>query len=96
MPPIVRLGDTGSGHGSFPPTNVCNNSDDSNANSLGICRQGDCLGSHGSPSPSPPHSRAACGGSSDTFVNSRPVIRIGDPVCCGGMLVTGSPDIIVN
>jgi len=96
MPPAVRLGDVALGHGSFPPTNTCAASSDTIINNKGAHRVGDAIIPHGSPSPSPPHGRAAAVGSPDTFVNGRPLVRIGDAVNCGGMLATGSPDTIIN
>jgi len=35
-------------------------------------------------------------GSPDTFVNSRPVARVGDAVNCGCNVASGSPDTFVN
>jgi len=96
MPPPSRLGDTASGHGSFPPTVAIGSSPDTFINGIGSVRLGDAVASHGSPSPSPPHSRATAAGSPDTFVNGKPITRIGDAIGCGGLMVEGSGDTIVN
>ena len=96
MPPVSRLGDIGSGHGSFPPTTVTSASNNTYANSIQIARQTDSLAPHGSPSPSPVHSRSICGGSETIYVNSLPVARLGDAICCGGLLVQGSSNIFCN
>jgi len=96
MPPVVRVGDTASGHGSFPPTTAQVGSGDTYVNSIPVHRVGDAIVSHGSPSPSPPHGRAAAAGSGNTFVNGSAVVRLGDAVSCGGVLVAGSPDTFVN
>lgn len=91
--PVSRLGDTGSGHGSFPPTNVITCSINTFVNNKGVGRKGDQLQPHGSPSPSPVHSRSLCGCSSKTIVNNKGVVRIGDAICCGGLMVQGSPNV---
>lgn len=96
MPPAVRLGDIASGHGSFPPTKTIEGSGNTVVNSIPVHRNGDAIASHSSPSPSPPHKRAAACSSGNTFVNSKGVVRIGDCVSCGGMLVTGSGNTLIN
>ena len=96
MPPVGRDGDICLGHGSFPPTPVITFSNNVIVNGKGLFREGDKAASHGSPSPSPPHSRVASSGSPDTFVNGKPAMRIGDPIACGGLLAQGSPDTIIN
>lgn len=98
MPPAVRGSgtDTASGHGSFPPTKTSGCSSNVIINGKGAHRQGDSIISHGSPSPSPVHSRSAAGGSPNTLVNGKPLVRLGDPVSCGGSLVTGSRNVLCN
>lgn len=96
MPPVSRVGDIALGHGSFPPTPAIVGSPDTFVNGIKVHRVGDAIQAHPSPSPSPPHPRAAAAGSPDTFVNSKAVVRIGDAVNCGGMLAEGSPDTIIN
>lgn len=96
MPPVVRLTDIASGHGSFPPTNVIEASSDTICNGLGVHRLGDAIQPHASPSPSPIHSRASAVASTDVTCNGRGVVRIGDAVNCGGILVTGSGNVICD
>jgi len=96
MPPITRLGDIALGHGSFPPTAVIEGSTDTISNNKPTHRMGDAIAPHGSPSPSPPHPRMSACGSPNTLVNNKPVVRIGDCVACGGLLASGSSNIIVN
>lgn len=91
--PVCRYGDTGSGHHSFPPTTVNSSSTNGFANSLGIVRRFDTLIPHSSPSPSPEHKRIICGSSVKTFLNGRGMVRIGDGVCCGGIMVTASGNV---
>lgn len=95
-PPVTRLGDIGSGHGSYPPTTITSASSNTKVNSLGVARVGDTLAPHSSPSPSPQHKRTICGCSSKTTVNSLGVARIGDAICCGGLLVTGSGNTVIG
>lgn len=91
--PVSRLGDTGSGHESWPPTVIISVSSNGFSNSLGIARKGDRLNPHESPSPSPMHERVICGSSSRTFLNSRGMVRISDAICCGGLMVEGSSNV---
>ena len=91
--PVCRLGDVGSGHHSFPPTTVNSVSSNGFANSLGIARKNDTLIPHSSPSPSPEHNRVICGCSTKTFLNGRGMVRIGDAICCGGIMVTASSNV---
>ena len=90
MPCIARMGDIGSGHGSFPDTPIISGSNNAFTNGKPIARQGDPLEPHGSPTPSPPHSRSVASGSANIFINGKPMARIGDPVDCGGLIVQGS------
>ena len=96
MPPASRIGDTASGHESFPSTLASQGSPDVFTCGPPQHRLGDAIISHGSPSPSPPHARAAGCGSGTVFTNSRPTVRIGDCVDCGGMLVTGCGTVLVG
>ena len=96
MPPVTRLTDIGSGHGSFPPTENIEGSSDTFVNGLNLHRAGDHLANHGSPSPSPPHERISAIGSPDTIINGKSATRIGDAIACGGIHVMGSPDTIIN
>lgn len=96
MPAVSRLDDVGSGHASFPPTNVIAGSGNCKVNSKPVARVGDALQPHGSPSPSPPHPRSIASGSSNVSVNSKPLSHIGSAVDCGGLLQTGSGNTDVN
>ena len=87
MPAIARIGDIGSGHpGCGIPTKITEGSTDTVINGRGIARNGDALESHCD------HSRYCAGGDSKFTVNSKPVIRVGDPVSCGGTIITGATD----
>jgi len=96
MPPVSRVSDTGLGHDSFPPTPVTAGSGDVFAGGLAVCRVGDPLAPHGSPSPSPVHPRSASAGSGTVFTNGKPTVRIGDSINCGGLLASGLGTVIVG
>ena len=96
MPSASRLGDTGSGHESWPATNVIEASSDVITEGVGQARVGDALASHGSPSPSPVHGRTIAAGSSTVIVNGRKAVRIGDAVACGGLLVSGASTVNIG
>lgn len=96
MPAVARITDIGSAHESFPETVVIEGSDNGFVNSLGVHRVDDAIESHGSPSPSPVHSRHLASGSTDTYLNSKQIGIIGSPIDCGGFIVTGSGDTFIN
>lgn len=96
MPAIARLTDIGSAHASFPDTDVIEGCGDIDVNSLPAHCVGHAIRPHGSPSPSPEHSRALASGSGNTDFNSRALGHIGSAVDCGGLIVTGSGDSFVN
>jgi len=96
MPAQARLGDTGSGHGSFPSTNIIQGSPNVFVNGKPAARQGDALAPHSSPSPSPPHGRNIASGSSTVFINGKPAARVGDSINCGGSIVSGSGNVFTG
>ena len=96
MPPATRLGDIGTGHGSFIPSPCSGGSPNVITGSSPQARKGDPLVPHPSPSPSPPHPRSYSAGSSTVNVNSKPAVRIGDSINCGGMSVQGFATVIIG
>ena len=96
MPGISRIGDTGTGHASFPPTTLIAGSGNVIVNGIPASRVGDALAPHGSPSPSPPHPRKVSQGASTVLTNGKPTATVGSAVNCGGMLVQGSGNVIVE
>ncbi len=58
------------------------------------------------PHPQPPradawarhcsHESVLAAGSKTVFVNGRPKGRVGDPVACGSLVATGSPNVFVG
>ncbi|AHE69212.1 hypothetical protein M942_04145 [Enterobacter ludwigii] len=99
MPGAARLGDTGQGHGCFPDTPVTEGSLDISINGLPAARQGDAVALHGCPCPNTPHgmhSRSISAGSSTVSFNGKPAARIGDAIGCGGMIASGSGNVIIG
>lgn len=94
--PVTRLGDSCTGHSSFPPRPSSGGSGDVFVNGIAVHREGDSWSPHGSPSPSPPHSGVLSDGSSSVYVNDKMVGRIGDPVSCGSAVAQGSPDVFAG
>ena len=96
MPPVTRLGDSCTGHGSFGPRPSSGGSGNVNANSIPVHRQGDGWSAHGSPSPSPPHGSSLAAGSGTVFANGKQLGRIGDPVACGSSVAAGSGNVFAG
>lgn len=96
MPPVTRLGDQCTGHGSFPPRPSSGASPDVFANNIPVHRQGDGWSAHGSPSPSAPHGSSLAAGSGTVFANGKQLGRIGDPVGCGSAVASGSGNVFAG
>ena len=89
MPPASRITDTGSGHpGCGTPTNVIEGSPNVIIGGQPAMRKGDALAPHCK------HDRHGKSGSSTVFINSKDAMRIGDPIDCGGSLITGFASVI--
>ena len=96
MPPVTRLGDDCTGHGSFPPRPSNGGSGNVFVNGIPVHRQGDGWAPHGSKSPSPPHGSTVSSGSGTVFVNGKQCGRIGDPVACGSAVAVGSSNVFAG
>lgn len=92
MPAVARLGDTCTGHASFPPRPSIEGSGNVFVNGLSAHRRGDGWAAHCNPSPSC-HAGSLAGGSGTVYVNGRPLGRIGDMVDCGSAAAQGSPNV---
>ena len=95
MPAVSREGDTGTGHGAFPPRASTGASPDVFVNGVAAHRVGDPWATHCNPSPSC-HGGAAAAGSATVFVNGQALVRIGDDVDCGSAVAQGSPDVFAG
>ncbi len=95
MPSASRLGDTGAGHGCFPPSNAIAGSPDVSINGKPALRVGDALAAHGCKD-CPPHGRAVAAGSASVSINGKPAARIGDSIDCGGAMAAGSGNVNIG
>lgn len=93
MAAVTRIGDSCTGHGSFPPRVNDAGSGDVFANGIGVHRQGDHWVTHCAGSC---HDSTLASGSAGVFVNGKGVGRIGDPVACGSFVAEGSPDVFAG
>ncbi len=99
MPGAARLNDIGSGHDCFPETPIIEGSSDVIINGQPAARQGDAVLLHGCPCPNAPHgvhSRKIAEGSSTVLINGKPAVRIGDGINCGGVIASGSGNVIIG
>jgi uncharacterized Zn-binding protein involved in type VI secretion len=92
MPAVTRLGDSCTGHGSFPPRASTGSSADVYANGIAVHRQGDAWAVHCNLTPIC-HGSALAAGSSTVYANGLPLGRIGDPVACGSSVAAGSGNV---
>lgn len=94
MPAICRLGDMCSGHDCHPPRPNSSASPNVFANMMPIHRQTDkwvvhCCGKSCHPS-------VLASGCSTVYANNLQVGRIGDPVACGSVVASGSPNVFAG
>lgn len=92
--PACRLGDMCTGHGCFPPRNCVQGSENVLTNNRPQHRQGDAWSVHCCGFSC--HASVLAMGSSTVLVNGIPAGRIGDPVACGSMVMTGSENVIIG
>ena len=90
MPGAARLNDIGSGHGNSPETPIISGSPDVLINDQPAARVGDNLAPHSG------HPRSITQGSSTVFINGKPAARIGDGIDCGGVIISGSGNVIIG
>ena len=95
MPKAARLNDMGGPHGCYPPSPVISASSNVFINGQPAARLGDSVVPHGC-SNCPPHPRTIASGSASVFINGRPAARIGDAVNCGGVIISGSANVIIG
>ncbi|WP_071871083.1 PAAR domain-containing protein [Atopomonas hussainii] len=95
MPKAGRLGDQDTGHDACGPTAVIAGSPNVLINNLPALRLGDPLAVHGCPAHAP-HGRALAVGSGTVLINNLPAGRVGDAVNCGGVMVQGSPNVLIG
>ena len=95
MSAVVRINDTCTGHGCYPPRSNSSGSGNTFVNNRAVHRVGDSWLPHSCPD-SPPHGGSQSSGSPNTFVNGRAVARVGDSITCGSTNASGSGNTFVN
>ena len=91
VPAVTRLGDSCTGHGSWPPRPSTSASPNVYANGIPVHRQGDSWAVHCNPLPEC-HGGTLASGSSSVYVNGKQIGRIGDLVSCGSSVASGSSE----
>jgi len=91
MPPATRIDDIGLGHDGFPPTPAIEGSDNVFIGGKSACRLGDNLKEHPGP-----HKRVWSTGCNSVIINSKPSIRIGDSISCGGLSSMGCGTVLIS
>lgn len=94
MPAVHRKGDSGTGHGCFPPRTNNQGSSDVFCNGIPVHRQGDSWNVHCCGIPC--HGGSLAAGSSTVFANNKDLGRIGDPVSCGSAAANGSGNVFAG
>jgi uncharacterized Zn-binding protein involved in type VI secretion len=97
MAGAARLGESGSGHGTYPARANIGASGDVIINGRGAIRQGDPWAVHcNTVKPYDCHSSTAGSGSGSVTINGKSAMRQGDPINCGGTIVGGSGDVSIG
>lgn len=99
MSGAARLGDIASGHGCFPPTPIISASSGVLINGMPAVRTGDKVAPHGCPCAKAvhgSHSRTIASGSQGVFIDGLPAGKIGDAIDCGGVIISGSSDVMIG
>lgn len=96
MPAVVRLGDSCTGHGCWPPRSNSSASSDVLINGKGAHRVGDAWAAHTCPSIPQTHASTQATGSATVFINGKPLARVGDSIACGSSNAQGSPNVFAG
>lgn len=91
--PVARLGDMSTGHFPFPARPNDQASTNVFANGIGVHRQGDHWVVHCAPIC---HDGRLQKGSKSVFTNSKQTGRVSDPIDCGDIVATGSPNVFIG
>lgn len=86
---IIRLGDVCTGHEDWPPRPVITSASTVYVEGILACCEGDQLAVHCNRKPEC-HDGVIAAGSGMTFVEGRKLARHGDPVSCGGTMVSST------
>ncbi len=91
----ARIGDTTTGHGDFPSQVILTGKAKVLINGIPASTLGDAVSSHCNPIPSC-HSSEIATGSSKVLIMGSPAARIGDSIGCGGVVLSGSTDVLIG
>lgn len=94
MPAVARVGDTCTGHGSFPPRACDSGSSDVFVNGIPVTREGDHWVAHSNGNSS--HDSTLAKGSGSVFVNGKSLARIGDLIACGSAVAKGAKNVFAG
>lgn len=94
MPAVVRLGDVSTGHGCFPPTNLVTTAATKsyiNGILVGLQDEASQFSAHACGNTTHQQvTRYISSGSLKSFIEGKPVARIGDNISCGDACAQGS------
>lgn len=93
MSAAVRLGDSCTGHGCFPPRPSTSASPNVHVNGVPVVRVDDSWAVHCCGSC---HSGVSATGSPNVHANGKARCRVGDQVSCGSTMAEGSPNVNLN
>ena len=96
MPGVARKGDMSSGHDACPGVPIVGNvSSDVLINGKPAATDGSVFAAHGCL-VHPAHSGVVVAPNRQVLVNGKNIACIGDAESCGGVIVSGSDDVIVD
>lgn len=100
MPAVSCVGDKSAGHGSFPPTAMTASPATKtkiNGKKPGLVDSGCKFAPHSAGRTTHPDSiRYPSSGSTKTYIDGKPVARIGDPLADGDVIAQGSSNTFVE
>lgn len=95
MPAVSRLLDLCTGHNCWPSRVNDTGSSDVFVNGRGVHRQTDHWGTHCCPDQGC-HDSILATGSTTVYVNGLQCSRVGDPIECGSIVMTGSETVFAG
>lgn len=100
MPAVVRLGDMSTGHACYPPTQLVKTTATKsyiNGKLVGLKDPQSQFATHVCGNTVHPQSqRYIIGGATKSFIEGKPIARIGDDISCGDACAQGSNDSFVE
>lgn len=100
MPAVTRLGDLSTGHACYPPTNLVQTAaTKSYVNGILVALtdpESQFVTHVCGTSVHPQPSRNISSGAVKSFIEGRPVARIGDNIACGDAIAQGSPNTFIE